>query len=67
MWSRKNKKEVVFAKRRISTANSLVAVIAVLQLLYVWLRTGLLIRVLDTLQRYSGRYVYIKDITPFIG
>ena len=31
MCSRKNKREVVFAKRQISTAYSLVAVIAVLQ------------------------------------
>ena len=33
MCSRKSKREVVFAKRRISTAYSLVAVIAVLQFL----------------------------------
>ena len=33
MCSRKNKREVVFAKRRISTAYSLVAVIAVPQLM----------------------------------
>ena len=33
MCSRKNKREVVFAKRRISTAYSLVAVIAVSQLM----------------------------------
>ena len=33
MCSRKNKREVVFAKRRISTAYSLVAVIVVLQFL----------------------------------
>ena len=33
MCSRKNKREVVFAKRRISTAYSLVAVIAVLHFL----------------------------------
>ena len=33
MCSRKNEREVVFAKRRISTAYSLVAVIAVLQFL----------------------------------
>ena len=32
--SRKNKREVVFVKRRISTAYSLVAVIAALQFLY---------------------------------
>ena len=51
MCSRKNKREVVFAKRRISTAYSLVAVIAVLhvQFLKVWLRTSLLIIVLATL------------------
>ena len=33
MCSRKNKREVVLAKRRISTANSLVTVIAVLHFL----------------------------------
>ena len=33
MCSRKNKREVVFVKRRISTGYSLVAVIAVLQFL----------------------------------
>ena len=33
MCSRKNKREVVFAMRRISTAHSLVAVIAALQFL----------------------------------
>ena len=43
MCSRKNKREVVFAKRRISTAYSLVAVIDVLQFFKVWLRTGLLL------------------------
>ena len=37
MCSRKNKREVVFAKRRISTAYGLVSVIAVLQFLQVWL------------------------------
>ena len=57
----------MFAKRRISTVYSLVAVIAVLQFLYVWLRTGLLIRVLATSERYARRYVYVKDITRFIG
>ena len=50
MYSRKNKREVVFAKRRISTAYSLVAVIAVLHFLYVLLRIGLLIIVLGTLE-----------------
>ena len=34
MCSRKNKREVVFAKRRISTAQRLVAEIAVLHFLY---------------------------------
>ena len=50
MYSRKNKREVVFAKRRISTAYSLVAVIAVLHFLLVLLRIGLLIIVLVTLE-----------------
>ena len=69
MCSRKNKREVVFAKRRINTvtAYSLVAVIAVLQFLQVWLRTGLLIIVLAALERYARRHVYVKDITRFIG
>ena len=34
MCCRKNKREVIFAKRRISAAYSLVAVIALLQFLY---------------------------------
>ena len=50
MCCRKNKREVVFTKRRISTAYSLVAVIAVLHFLYVLLRIGLLIIVLATLE-----------------
>ena len=32
-----------------------------------WLRTGLLIIVLATLERYARRSVYVKDITRFIG
>ena len=48
MCSQKNKQEVVFAKRQISTAHSLVIVIAVLQF-------GLLIIVLATLERYARR------------
>ena len=43
MCSRKNKREVVFAKRRINTAYSLVTGLA----------TGLLIIVLATLERYA--------------
>ena len=50
MCARKNKREVVFAKRRIGTAYGLVAVIAVLHFLQVLLRIGLLIRVLATLE-----------------
>ena len=49
MCSRKYKREVVFAKRRISTAYSLVAVIAVSHFLQVLLRIGLLIIVPVTL------------------
>ena len=67
MYSRKNKRDVVLAKRRISTAYSLVAAIAVLQFHKVWLTTGLLIIVLATLELYARRYVYVKDITRFIG
>ena len=40
MCSRKNKREVLFANRRISTAYSLVAVMAVLQFFYPGFRFG---------------------------
>ena len=54
MCSRKNNREVVFARRRISSAYSLVAVIAVLHFrLQVLPRIGSLIIVLATLERYA--------------
>ena len=50
----------MFAKHRISTAYSLVAVIAVLQFLKVWLRTGLLIIVLAPSEQYARRQVNVE-------